>query len=211
MHMMTTRLKSHIIRLLTQTTTGDCMKRLVPLGLAAALVFTLPGAFAQQASAAAPAASAAVQANPADVTTIDGIIGALYDVISGPAGKVRDWNRMRSLFAPEGGLRAVGQRPDGTIVSRPMTVEDYITRNSPAFEKMAFFEREAARTTEQFGQVAHVFSTYESRHDPKGEPFQRGINSIQLYNDGHRWWIANLVWRGEDANLKLPERYLKSH
>jgi hypothetical protein len=187
------------------------MKRFVPLGLAAALVFALPGASAQQAPAAPAAAPAAVQANQADVATIDGIIAALYDVISGPAGKPRDWNRMRSLFAPEGGLRAVAQRPDGTMVSRYMTVEDYITRNSPHFEKEAFYEREAARTTEVFGQVAHVFSNYESRHDPKGEPFQRGINSIQLYNDGHRWWIANLVWRGEDANLKLTERYLKSH
>jgi hypothetical protein len=210
--MMTTWPKSRIIRLfILKTTTGDCMKRLVPIGLAAALVFALPFASAQQPNPAPAVAPAAVQANPADVATIDGIIGALYDVISGPAGKVRDWNRMRSLFAPEGGLRAVGQRPDGTVVSRYMTVEDYITRNSPAFEKMAFFERESARTTEQFGQVAHVFSTYESRHDPKGEPFQRGINSIQLYNDGHRWWIASLVWRGEDDKLKLPERYLKSH
>jgi hypothetical protein len=187
------------------------MKRLVPLGLAAALVFTLPAATAQQAPAAASAAAAAVQANPADVATIDGIIAALYDVISGPAGKPRDWNRMRSLFAPEGGLRAVGQRPDGIMVSRFMTVDDYITRNSPHFEKEAFFEREAARTTEEFGQIAQVFSTYESRHDAKGEPFQRGINSIQLYYDGKRWWIANLVWRGEDASLKLPERYLKKH
>jgi hypothetical protein len=206
--MMTSRLKSRIIWLLIlKTTTGDHMKRFAPLGLAAALVFALPGASAQQVGAA----PAAVQANQADVATVDGIIAALYDVISGPAGKPRDWNRMRSLFAPEGGLRAVAQRPDGSIVSRAMTVEDYITRNSPAFEKMAFYEREAARSTEVFGQIAHVFSTYESRHDPKGEPFQRGINSIQLYNDGHRWWIANLVWRGEDANLKLPERYLKSH
>lgn len=184
------------------------MKRFAPLGLAAVLALAVP-AFAQQ-PAPAPAA-AAVQANPADVSSVDGIVAALYDVISGPAGKPRDWNRMRSLFAPEGSLRAVGQRPDGSIVSRYMTVEDYISRNSPAFEKMAFFEREAARTTESFGQIVHVFSTYESRHEPKGEPFQRGINSIQLYNDGQRWWIASVLWRAADDKLKLPERYLKSN
>jgi hypothetical protein len=210
--MMTTWPKSRIIRLfILKTTTGDCMKRLVPIGLAAALVFALPFASAQQPNPAPAAAPAAVQANPADVATIDGIIAALYDVISGPAGKPRDWNRMHSLFAPEAGMRVVGVRPDGSMVTRYMTVDDYIGRSGPLFEKEAFYEREAARTTEQFGQIAHVFSTYESRHDTKGEPFQRGINSIQLYNDGHRWWIANLVWRGEDAKLKLPERYLKSH
>jgi hypothetical protein len=183
------------------------MKRFAPLGLAAALVFASLGASAQQAATTAPA----MAANASDVASIDGIVAALYDVISGPAGKPRDWNRMRSLFAPEGGLRAIGAKPDGTIVTRVMTVEDYITRNSPHFAAEAFYEREAARTTEVFGQIAHVFSTYESRHAAGGAPFQRGINSIQLYNDGKRWWIVNLVWRGEDDKLKLPERYLTNH
>jgi hypothetical protein len=82
-------------------------------------------------------------------------------------------------------------------------------RNSKAFATTGFFEREAARTSEVFGQVAHVFSTYESRRaNTDAKPFQRGINSIQLVNDGKRWWIVNLVWRAEDAGLPLPERYL---
>ncbi len=186
------------------------MKRITSLGLAAVLALAAP-AFAQQPAAAPAPAAAAVHANPADVSSVDGIVAALYDVISGPAGKPRDWSRMRSLFAPEGGLRAVAMRPDGSLVSRYMTVEDYISRNGPVFEKNAFFETELARTTETFGQIVHVFSTYESRHEPKGEPFQRGINSIQLYNDGQRWWIASVLWRGADDKLKLPERYLKSN
>ena len=152
---------------------------------------------------------AAVQARAADVASIDAIVAALYDVISGEAGKPRDWNRMRSLFAPEGRLMAVARRPDGEVVMRTMTVEDYIGRNAKAFATMGFFEREAARTTETFGQIAHVFSTYESRHAAgDAKPFQRGINSIQLAHDGKRWWIVNLVWRAEDKALPLPERYL---
>jgi hypothetical protein len=157
------------------------------------------------ATATAPASAA----RPADVETIDGIVAALYDVISGTAGQARDWNRMRSLFAPEGRLMAVGPRPDGSFALRTMTVDDYIARNSKAFATMGFFEREAARSTELFGQVAHVFSTYESRHaGADAKPFQRGINSVQLVNDGKRWWIVNLVWRAEDDKLPLPERYL---
>jgi hypothetical protein len=194
------------------------MKRFVPIGLAAALALgSLAGsASAQQANApaAAPAAAPAPApaARPADVASVDGIIAALYDVISGPAGAPRDWNRMRSLFAPEAHLMAVGMRPDGTVVTRAMTVEDYITRNAPHFATMGFFERELARTSDSFGQVAHVFSTYESRHAPgDAKPFARGINSIQLFNDGKRWWVANLVWRGEDDKLKLPERYLHNN
>jgi hypothetical protein len=161
-------------------------------------------------SAAMPVASPA--ARPADVATVDGIVAALYDVISGTAGQPRDWDRMRSLFAPEGRLMAVGARPEGVYALRAMTVEDYIARNAKAFATMGFFEREAARSTETFGQVVHVFSTYESRHARgDAEPFQRGINSIQLYNDGKRWWIVNVLWRAEDASLRLPERYLPRH
>jgi hypothetical protein len=174
-----------------------------------------PAAAAAQAAPAAPASAAstsAYQARSADVQSVDGIVAALYDVISGPAGKPRDWDRMRSLFAPEGRLMAVGARPDGSFVLRGMGVEDYIGRNSKAFATMGFFEREAARTSETFGQIVHVFSTYESRHAAgDAKPFQRGINSIQLYHDGKRWWIVNVLWRAEDERLPLPERYLSSH
>jgi hypothetical protein len=182
------------------------------LAAAGAMAGVTAGAQAQtvQPAPAAPP-SPAVTARAADVESIDGIVAALYDVISGEAGKPRDWNRMRSLFAPEGRLMAVGARPEGVVALRAMTVEDYIGRNAKAFATMGFFEREAARTTETFGQIVHVFSTYESRHAAgDAKPFQRGINSIQLYNDGKRWWIVNLLWRAEDERLPLPERYLRS-
>jgi len=149
-------------------------------------------------------------ANPADVATMDSIIAAVYDVISGPAGKKRDWDRMRSLFLPGARLIPTGARPNGAYGSRVVTVDEYIERSSRFFEKEGFYEREAARITEQFGQIAHVFSTYESRHAPEdAKPFQRGINSIQLMNDGKRWWIVTIFWQGEDEKTLLPEKYLK--
>ena len=149
-------------------------------------------------------------ANPADVGSIDAIIAAVYDVISGPAGKKRDWDRMRSLFMPGARLIPTGPRPAGGYGSRALTVEDYITRGGPLLEKEGFFEAEVARRTESFGQIAQVFSTYESRHaSSDAKPFQRGINSIQLMNDGKRWWIVTIFWQGEDEKNPLPEKYLK--
>jgi hypothetical protein len=149
-------------------------------------------------------------ANPADVATMDSIIAAVYDVISGPAGKKRDWDRMRSLFLPGARLIPTGARPNGAYGSRVLTVDEYIGRSSGFFEKEGFYEREAARVTEQFGQIAHVFSTYESRHAPEdAKPFQRGINSMQLMNDGKRWWIVTIFWQAEDEKTALPEKYLK--
>ena len=158
---------------------------------------------------AAPAQPAAVK--EADGVSVDSTVDALYEVISGPAGVPRNWNRMRALFAPDARLSTIVPQSGGGFALRTMTVEDYISRNMSAFNANGFYEREIARSTEAFGQLVHVFSTYEllrAPHDAK--PFLRGINSIQLYHDGKRWWIANLVWRAEDAGLVLPERYLQS-
>jgi hypothetical protein len=150
------------------------------------------------------------QAKPEDVATMDAILAALYDVISGPAGKKRDWNRMRSLFIPEGRLMNVGPRKDGGFGYRVMAVDDYIKASGSYLEENGFFEREASRVVEQFGQIAHVFSTYESRHKAEdAKPFMRGINSIQLMNDGKRWWIVSVYWQHEGPSNPLPEKYLK--
>jgi hypothetical protein len=150
-------------------------------------------------------------ANPADVATMDAIIAALYDVISGPAGKPRDWNRFRSLFLPGARLIPTNVRSDNSVVSRVLDVEEYIARASENFAKMGFFEGERARRTETFGNIAHVFSTYESRHDSgDAKPFNRGINSIQLVNDGKRWWVVTIFWQNETPTNPLPPKYLKS-
>jgi hypothetical protein len=149
--------------------------------------------------------------NPVDVASIDSIIAAVYDVISGPAGKKRDWDRMRSLFLPGARLIPTGPRPTGGYGSRVLAVDDYIQRSSPFFEKEGFYEKEAVRRTETFGNIAHVFSTYESRHSPDDpKPFQRGINSFQLMNDGQRWWVVTIFWQGEDQKNPLPEKYLRN-
>src|SRR5438105_630000 len=121
---------------------------------------------AQQPTAAAaqPSASTAAEAKPQDVDSIDHIIAALYDVISGPAGQVRDWNRLRSLCIPEARLIPNGVR-DGAIFHRVLSVDDYVQRSTAGLAQQGFFESETARRSEQFGQIAHVFTTYASRHE----------------------------------------------
>lgn len=149
-------------------------------------------------------------ANPADVASVDSIIAAVYDVISGPAGKKRDWDRMKSLFLPGARLIPTGARQTGGYSARVLTIDEYIQRASGFFETEGFYEKEASRKTEEFGQIVHAFSTYESRHAPgDAKPFQRGINSIQLVNDGNRWWVVTIFWQGEDEKHPLPEKYLK--
>lgn len=157
-----------------------------------------------------PSPATGPAANPADVGSLDSIIASLYDVISGPAGKKRDWDRMRSLFVPGARLIPASGRPEGKAALQVRDVEGYIAASGPYLETNGFFEREIARKTEQFGHIVHAFSTYESRHkadDPA--PFARGINSIQLMNDGTRWWIVTVFWEAERPDNPLPEKYLK--
>lgn len=149
-------------------------------------------------------------ANPADVATIDAIMAAVYDVISGPAGEQRDWDRFRSLFAPGANLIPSGQNSGRRgFGHRRMSVEEYVELAGPSLESSGFFEVEAHRVTEQYGSIGHVFSTYESRRsadDP--EPFVRGINSFQLFNDGTRWWVVNIFWMDENSAGPIPAKYL---
>ncbi|CAN5747255.1 hypothetical protein BH20ACI4_BH20ACI4_34250 [soil metagenome] len=152
------------------------------------------------------------EANPADVSSIDSIMKAVYDSISGDAGAKRDWDRFRTLFHKDARLIPTGKNPQTNVVgANALTPEDYIKRAEPFFAKEGFFEREVARRTETYGNIAHVFSTYESFHSLSDKkPFMRGINSFQLLNDGKRWYVVTIFWQGETEDNKIPKKYLKS-
>jgi hypothetical protein len=151
------------------------------------------------------------EANPADVSSLDAIMKAVYDVISGDAGKPRDWDRFRSLFYQGARLIPTNKNAQtGVIGARTLSPEDYITRVEPFFAKEGFYEREIARQVQQYGSVAHVFSTYESKHSPgDAKPFARGINSFQLLFDGKRWWVVTIYWQGETPDNLIPNKYLQ--
>jgi len=136
-------------------------------------------------------------ANPKDIETMDAVIDCMYAVISGPAGQKRNWDRFRSLFLPGARLILAIVRKGEPPRARILDVEGYIRRTNPIFEKESFWEREISRKTQTSGKIAHALSTYESRRAMKGKAFQRGVNSIQLFQDGKRWWIATVMWNTE--------------
>ena len=167
---------------------------------------------AQPAPSAAPSPTGARAARPADVASVDAIIAALYAVISGPPGQARDWDRMRSLFHPAARMEPiVPRREGGGFEVRVLTPDDYVQRSGEMLTRHGFTEREIAREQERFGNLVHVWSTYEGRFTGEGAPTKdpvRGINSIQLAWDGTRWWILNLAWDSERAGSALPAEYL---
>jgi hypothetical protein len=155
-------------------------------------------AFAEEAR---PAAA------PEDVASIDAIMTAVYDVISGPAGEERDWDRFQSLFID--GARLIprsASNPNGATVLSP---EDYVARASGNFMENGFFESEIGRKTDRFGDIAQVFSAYQSkRAESDPEPFARGINSFQLLHHDGRWWIVTIYWQAETPETPIPAEYL---
>lgn len=144
----------------------------------------------------------------ADGESVDAIIAAVYDVISGPAGAQRDWDRMRALFLPDARLIPSWRTEEGSIGHRYMSLDEWIDGATAYFSDNAFYEVEIFRVEERYGHVAQAFSTYESRTEAEGDPFTRGINSFQLLNDGERWWIVNIFWQGESDAEPIPSEYL---
>lgn len=142
-----------------------------------------------------------------DVESIDGILKALYEVISGPPGP-RDWDRERTLMAPGARLMPTRCLSDEARAVDVLDLDGYIASRSPFFAANHFLEHEVARRVERFGAIAHVWSTYVSRHTAEEEPFARGINSIQLFHDGARWWVLSAVWDIERTDNPLPAEYL---
>jgi hypothetical protein len=156
-----------------------------------------------------PAHGQHVEANPDDVVSTLSIVNAMYDCLSGPAGQSRDWNRMRSLSLAKSHSIRIGKLEDGTIGCKIMSNEDYILQMESWLVNNGFFEKEIHRVEERFGNIAQVFSTYESRRKADdAAPFMRGINSFQLMHDGLRWWIVNVMWQHESPDLPIPAHYL---
>jgi len=172
-------------------------------------LFTLMGAFSLPAlgqSREAPHIQVKdVPADPADVSSIDALVKALYGVISGPAGLERNWSRARGLFMPD--IRMIATNPDkaGQPNIRMISFQEYVDRVSIAVQKQGFYESEIKRSTRQFGNVAQVFSSYQIKHELQGEPVVIGVNALQLYFDGRRWWIASIVWDTDRPGNQLPK------
>ena len=138
-----------------------------------------------------------------DLAAIDRTISGVYDVISGPAGQKRDFDKMRSLFAPGATLKAIG--PKGI---RGGSLDDYIARNAAILEKEGFTERELRRRLELWGNLATAWSSYDGK-TANGSFHERGINSIQLVKMDGKWLVASILWQEETPENLLPAELTK--
>ncbi len=148
-----------------------------------------------------------------DGASIDSILAALYASVSHPDGAEPDWARMRGVMLSVG-MFIPPKRPKEEMFT-VLDVDGFRDRvrkgAAEAKEKgtsTAFYEKEVARRLDCFGNVCQAFSTYEARRAPSDEkPFVSGINSIQIINDGERWWVASVVWDVERPGNPIPDQY----
>lgn len=145
-----------------------------------------------------------------NLTTVDGIIHGLYDAISGPVGQDRDWNSFRNLFAENARMYIAAPDKDSATVLKSITPEEYADRNQTRLSDIGFSEDELYRITNTYGAGTQVFSTYESHYTNKNgeEDLTKGINNIQLYFDGERYFIVSIFWDANAKNIEVPDRYL---
>lgn len=148
-----------------------------------------------------------VEPLPADVETIDGIVHAFYAVISGPRGQAREWGRDATLYLEPMSFTIASLDPQsGNPVVRTISKQQYVDENDAWLVESGFSEREIHRETRRFGNIAHVWSTYEwSTEDGQSG---RGINGIDLFHDGSRWWITHATWESEREDNPIPAEYL---
>lgn len=150
-----------------------------------------------------------IEARPEDVRSIDSIIKASYETISGPAGQPRQWGRDRTLYISNAYYVQTGvDLKTGKVVSHGMTYQEYADSAGPDLEKYGYFEREIGRTIRVFGHVAIAMSAWEARTEANGKVIARGVNSIQLINDGKRWWITSINWDEETPDNPIPRDLL---
>ena len=148
---------------------------------------------------------------PEKVRTLNTTLNTLYNVISGEKGVERDWKLFKYLFKPDAKLiPSIKNKESGLFQVRYLSPGDYIKSSGNWLVENGFFEKEIHRKTETFGNMTQVFSTYEAyKSETDEEPFMRGINSIQLLNDGERWWIVNIYWTQETPENPIPKKHLR--
>jgi hypothetical protein len=160
--------------------------------------------FGALCSAAVLSAQAGAAGACPSTKTVDELVPALDAAVSGPADK--DRTCMRGLFTSNAQLVPMAKGPDG-LVPKTLSVEDWIDRVKKRGSEV-FYEKQIKYTSDVYGHIAEIWSTYETRSTPDGKALDRGINGIEAVNDGHGWKVEHILWEAESPAEPVPQKYL---
>lgn len=143
---------------------------------------------------------------PADIKSPDAIIAAMYETLSGPAGK-HNFQRLRSLYLEGARLIPIGNRIYTEGNTHVMSVDEWIEDITGYFQENDFYIEEIQRHADRFGNMIQIFSTYEAGNSPDAPQKTRGIRAMQLLFREERWWIVNVMWDNETRQNPLPGEF----
>jgi hypothetical protein len=168
------------------------MRRLLLVAAALAVISATP--LLAQTSSSCPASA-----------TLPELIKAVDDAISGAGNK--DRTCMKQLFTPDARLIPVVKGQDGKWAPHILTVDDWIARVAKRGDQV-FYEKQIKYSVDEYGHIAHLWSTYEIRDTPDGKATVRGINSMQAVYDGAQWKLIEILWQAETPDQPLPAKFL---
>ncbi|WP_034923660.1 hypothetical protein [Gillisia sp. CAL575] len=139
-----------------------------------------------------------------DVKSIDAIINAYYDVVSGSSNDPWEFERDKYIHSKDAVITRLDE--NGKAESHKLEAEYIPIGLSP---KEDFYEKELKRMTTQFGNIAQVWSAFEIRTEPNMASNIKGLNSIQLHYENGRWWIDSWTCEMEFDKNMLVIDFLK--
>lgn len=146
-------------------------------------------------------ASAALQSSGDDPSIVR-VLEQLYSVISFEEGGEPDFRGLSDVFSRH--ARITRLTPDGTDFMDRTTFASMVQSMLELGAYTSFYEFEVARRIERFGDVAQVWSLYETRtHRAAQAALGRGVNSIQLIREAGEWRVLGLLWDEAHAHPHL--------
>lgn len=134
-------------------------------------------------------------------------VEALYEVISGPVGELRDWERFRAMFLDSAQMTVLAPLPEGGERVVTLTIDEYVSRNAERLSEMGFTEAETRRQSHVYGGLATILSAYEATRADTGETFATGVNTLVLAREEGVWKVASLAWRSETEDWPVERAF----
>ena len=124
-----------------------------------------------------------------NVGTLDGIIKAYYDVVTIKKGEKINYERDSLLHIAGVRVGSAGIDAKGNPILQYTSLSEFHRQSDAYMEKNGFWEHETVRTVQHIQNIYHVWSSYVSAYTPGGKTIAQGVNSIELFFDGKRFWI----------------------
>ena len=141
---------------------------------------------------------------PDSFATAAGLVAALYDEVTFPAGSTPDWDRVRSMFLDRATIVLRTGREETAVFTVDGFVQDFVGFIERANVVETGFRETIVRSKALlFGDIAHLLVLYEAHIPGSDRPPMQGVDSFQLIRKDGRWWIVSVT-----NELPTPERPL---